>query len=104
MFHRGACLLFLTFQLGCGGPYPGATESDPSSASGTAMVSPAPVTRLSDLFEGMPQGADSFSALCAGNTGTDKFTSVFCGADPPKITSLDSLHSALGLTDTAKAA
>jgi len=103
MFHRGAWFFFLPL-LGCGGPYRGATESEPSSAPGTAMVSPAPVTRLSDLFKDMPQGADSFSALCAGNTGTDKFTSVFCGADAPKISSLDSLHSALGLTDTAKAA
>lgn len=57
-----------------------------------------------DLFKSMPQGAASLAALCGMNTGSDKFTQVFCGANPPTITSLASLHAALGLTNAANTA
>lgn len=104
--------LLLVLVTGCGNlasqmhssVAPGLVQDGQTTPSSIARVLPTPVNSMHDLFENMPQGTASLGDLCAGNTGTDKFTSVFCGANPPAIDSLASLYSALGLTNTANVA
>lgn len=69
-----------------------------------AMTSPAPALNEREIFKNMPQGAASLTTLCGLNTGSDKFTNVFCGPNPPVINSLASLQTALGLNNNANVA
>lgn len=49
-----------------------------------------------DVFKQFPEGAEQLKVVCA-RPGQDKVRQVFCGANPPTITSLVDLQRALGL-------
>lgn len=114
-------IALLSFQTGCGGQFASSHSSaskettsvptpspfpppPPGSPSAMAMTSPSPALSEREIFNGMPQGAASLTTLCGLNTGSDKFTNVFCAPNPPAITSLASLTAALGLTNNANVA
>lgn len=101
MRHLILVLPLLILQIGCGQYSSNMSKSSSAEATPGAGAGPLPAAVEKDIFKGMPQGAASLAALCALNTGSDKFTQVFCGANPPSITSLAALNTAMGLTNNA---
>lgn len=62
-----------------------------------------PTLTYRNILDGFPRGAASLQAICQ-NAGADRFTSTFCGNNPPTITSLQQLYNALGLNNAANSA
>jgi cytochrome c553 len=76
---------------------PGELPDDDTAEPGDEIAEePAPAPSEKDVFRGLPDGMDQMKVVCA-RPGRDKVRQVFCGPNPPTVTSLVELQTALGL-------
>jgi cytochrome c553 len=78
---------------GASGDLPGDETAEPGDE---IAEEPAPAPTENDIFRGLPDGMDQMKVICA-RPGRDKVRQVFCGPNPPTVTSLVELQTALGL-------